>query len=193
MPSEKFGHAAPGPFTVDGAIKRLELRCILRALAFHHRGRRKAIDAANTFGDTAENREFATARQSTVPDDRSAKRAVIVGVDEARRQRPAGGVQLAVGDGGIGWRNVAEMHDTVVFDQNVAGIGRRMAVAIDDARVADELAHHSANSSMSRSRISAPAARSAGAVYSSTLWLMPPTLGTKIMQAGQTAAMICAS
>jgi hypothetical protein len=25
------------------------------------------------------------------------------------------------------------------------------------------------------------------------LWLIPPTLGTKIMQAGQTAAMICAS
>jgi len=60
-------------------------------------------------------------------------------------------------------------------------------------RKANVLARHSASSRTRRSSTSAPATRSDGAVYSSTLWLIPPTLGTKIMQAGQTAAMTCAS
>src|SRR6516164_8718427 len=60
-------------------------------------------------------------------------------------------------------------------------------------RKANVLARHSASSRTRRSSTSAPATRSDGAVYSSTLWLIPPTLGTKIMQDGQTAAMTCAS
>src|SRR5690606_37961432 len=39
----------------------------------------------------------------------------------------------------------------------------------------------------------APATMSSGAVYSSGLWLMPLTLGTKIMAVGQMRAIICAS
>ena len=40
------------------------------------------------------------------------------------------------------------------------------------------------------SRMSAPATRCSGRVYSAGLWLMPPTLGTKIMPAGHTRASI---
>ena len=44
-----------------------------------------------------------------------------------------------------------------------------------------------------QSSVLAPAARSAGAVYSAALWQIPLTLGTRIIAAGQVRASICVS
>ncbi len=165
----------------------------MRALRLGDGRRGEAVDAADAFGDAAQDRELVGERQPAGAERRAAESAVIVGVDEARRERPSLRVDHPVGRPGLREANRARRGDDVVFDQDVAEKGRRVSVAGDDARVADELAHHSASSLTSRSSTSAPAARSSGLVYSSMLWLIPPTLGTKIMQAAQTAASICAS
>ena len=91
---------------------------------------------------------------------------MIVGVDEARRQRPPARVDHPVGGLRLRQRHRAQCGDDVVVDQDIAREGRGVSVAIDDPRIANELAHHSASSSIRRSSTLAPAARSSGVVYS---------------------------
>ena len=55
----------------------------------------------------------------------AAERAVIVGVDEARRERAAARVDDPVGGRRLRGAHRAERDDDVVLDQDVAGIGRR--------------------------------------------------------------------
>ena len=120
VPVEKLGDRAPRPLAVDGAVERLELGGVLRALRLGDRRRRQAVDAADALGDAAEDRQFAADGQAARADRRAAEGAVIVGVDETRRQRPPLGVDHPVG--GLGLRPVerAQAGDDVVDDQRVA-------------------------------------------------------------------------
>ena len=122
MPGEELGDRAPRPFAVDRAVERLELRRVLRALRLGDGRRRQAVDAADAFGDAAENGEFAGAGKSAGADRRSAERAVIVRVDEARRERAAARVDDPVGGRRLRGAHRAERDDAIVFDQDVAGI-----------------------------------------------------------------------
>ena len=105
------------------------------------RRRRQAVDAADPLGHAAEYGEFAAARKSALADRRAAKRAVIVGVDEARRQRAPVGVDCPVRASlpAIGaTAPSATMMSSV--DQRVAGKGGVSPSPLTMRRVADELA-----------------------------------------------------
>src|SRR5262249_30427878 len=71
---------------------------------------------------------------------------------------------------------------------------RRLAVSsVPSLLQSMNLVTYSASRSTECSSTAAPASRCAGSVCSRTLWLSPPTLGTKIIVAGQSRAIICAS
>ena len=144
MPGEEFGDRTPCPFAFNRAVERLQLRGVLRALRLGHGGRRQAVDAADAFRHPAENGEFAGDRQAAYPERRAAERAVVVGVDEAGRERAPARIGDTVGGRGFRRAHGAERGDDVAVDHDVAGKGRRAPVAGDDHRVADELAGHCA-------------------------------------------------
>ena len=89
MPGEEFGDRAPRPCPLDRAVEGLELRGVLRALRLGDRRGRQAVDAADALRHAAENGELAGDRQAALAERRSAERAVVVGVDEAGRERAA--------------------------------------------------------------------------------------------------------
>ena len=127
---------------LDRAVERLQLRRVLRALRLGDGRGREAVDAADALGHAAEDGELAGDRQAAFGERRAAERAVVVGVDEAGRKRAAARVDHPVGGLRLGHAHRAERRDDVAVDQRVAGIRRRPPVAVDDHRVADELASH---------------------------------------------------
>ena len=120
----------------------LELRGVLGALGLDDGRRRESVDAADAFRHPAEDRELAGDREAAFPERRSAERAVVVGVDEARRERAPAGVVHAIGGRRLGPAHCAQRDDDVAVDQDVAGEGRRAPVAGDNHGVADQLAGH---------------------------------------------------
>ena len=77
-------------------------------------------------------------------------------------------------------------------DLGKVGADEGVRRSIGSAPAAEE-AHSSARLKRVWSRTSAPASMWAGSVRSRTLWLIPSTLGTKIIPVGQRGANICAS
>ena len=80
VPGEELGHRAPRPILRDGAVERRELGRALRALRLGDGRRGEAVDAADAFGDAAQDRELVGERQPAGAERRAAESAVIVGL-----------------------------------------------------------------------------------------------------------------
>ena len=141
MPVVELGDRRPRPVAVDVAVQRFQLNGVFGPLLGRHRRRRQAVDAADPFGHPTEEGKLAGNRHSVRADPRAAQGAVIVGVDEARRQHPSASVDHPIGAPRLRFRDRTETEDPIVLDQHVAGIGLRDPVAADDQDVTNELAH----------------------------------------------------
>ena len=109
--------------------------------------------------------------------------AVDVRVDPARQHMQPRGVDLL---GRVAREVVSERRDLTVADRDVAltlTVGREHGPATDEQVVVQRYAAPASRSSVAASTRT-PRSMSSAAVYSSGEWLIPPTLGTKIMPIG---------